>query len=564
MSKPKPENPEKPIKLPPASIKPALALLRMDLLTEQTTRPAGPHDSSAPHLAIKDAVTKEVAKQLRAIKAPKERHAGAVQAEIKRWNHYLEFAFDPAHASPVYYEAHKDDIESIAQICQKGPAKGQLDRQLIWRHKQLAQATDEQSQWLAQQYLDLAIQHNTGFIMGTIGRVLSSLKRPTDREASEFTADAIGVIKDKVPQYDPSLTAISSYMTQPIGWAILRNLKGKAQDRFDRRMRKGLDLSRSDNDDISPLEPVDKPQHRDQREGFAFFEGETGEMLMERLRAAGEKLLGARARMVFAYKLEHPTATLEETGKACGCTRENVRQGLFDVGKQISRIDPELARYLQGMLNHNADEMDEERLEIRYKRNDVQLEVASLLDQLRAELETMRAAVGEDNITMLDGKMLVSKLVTRGNASMQRKADNLIATHEAVEALQLVVDSPFVDAGFDAMDIRSILKVAFYPGGSRLLEAFIEDNIEDMAIAARQRMKGEMEKSPAKAQAVKTLVDRFFAAKPGELSSFGKHDVNALFAAECGTDGCVPARLDLLLVREMGAALVGKRELRLR
>jgi|GEM_PF-6283339 len=556
------------VKLAKPKVTQLLESLRTDLVTLDTTRTAGDNDKKPPHEQIVAAVTREVTTRLRKLNLPPGRLEEVATEEVARWNHYLTFAFDRKESTYEFYKAHETEIKAVIDCCQKGTLKGQLDRQLVsrWRHtpKEIRVGERTIANPLAAAYQDMAIAHNAALIMGTIGKVLSSPSVTTDLDAADFAADAIVTVKKKMETYDETRAALSTYITRPIAWGVMRMLSGNAQDRFDRSHRRGLGPTGDDNSEITTGIEAVVPRDRDGTDGLAFVDDDTRQTLFRRLRAAGEKLDGESPRKIFAYKLDHPVSTLEETGNACGCTKENVRQVLKEIGRQMVRLDPELAGYIRALINKDEDELDVGRLSREYDSSPMQKRAIAVVAAVEKEVAAMELIVGTDNISQRNGTLRISREATRGNKRLKAAAEEMTATYDVLQIVKQIAESPFVDAGFDVLSLRDIKKLAFYPGGSQELEAFIENNIEAMAEAGRKIMRAEMAKKPSKQTESRILVDRFYESKANDLPKFKKHDINALFFAPESSEGEIPDASDLLIVRKMGVASVRQEALQIK
>jgi hypothetical protein len=547
--------------------------LRLDLITAESTRPAGKNDRKPPHEVLAQSIKREVAKKLNAIDTEPEKLEEQANKLVNLWNNYLTFAFDK-DCSIEFYREHKTEIKVIVDEYQKGLPKNQLDRQLCWRFKKqpkkvevLVPPEEEGGKPekfmapnpLAAAYQDEAIAHNAGFIMGTIGSVLAARAQSRNMDAVDFAADAIATIKDKMLEYDPSQTAFSTYMTNPIKWGMYKALNGNAQQRFDRRMSHSLNAQ---NDDGQPVVVAVAPEERDATDGLSFADDQSGAGIIKRLRIAGGKLTSERARKVFAYKIDHPTAILEEVGKAVGCTRENVRQALAVAGEEITRIDPELAQFATALINRDEDNIDPERLTLEYKPTPLQQEVAELVAVLKKDMARMKRKLGAENVVESDMGLVISRAATRGKPELKQVAAELQSTHYAIKALEEISTSPYVDAGFDVMSLRKIQGLAFYTGSSKPLEEFIHTHLEEIANAGRDKVIAESGMHPEKLTKAKKLVDTFLDSRPDQLTSkFIKNDLNALFCAPSGTEGEVLDKDDLMIVRKIGVAFIKKQEL---
>lgn len=548
--------------------------LRIDLITVESTRPRGKNDNKPPHEVLIQAIKREVAKKLNAIDSkPESIEAHAAQL-VDVWNKYLTFVFDKENSTFEFYRENKALIKVVVDEQQKGILKNQLDRQLAWRFRKtpkkievLVPPAEEGGppekfmapNPLAEAYRDEAIAHNTGFIMGTIGSVLSSRQQFNDVDATDFAPDAIATVKDKMLEYDPTQTAFSTYMTNPIKWGMLKSLKGNAQERFNRRMRHYLDAP---NEEGHTVTVAVAPEGRDAMDGLSFADQESGGSIIKRLRVAGSKLTGERARKVFAYKIEHPTATLEEVGKGVDCTRENVRQALVVIGEEIGRIDPELAQFAKALINKDEDNLDPERLTLEYQPSPVQQKVIELMAEVKKDMTRLKRKLGAENVLERSGELIISRGATNGRPDLKRAAEDLKATHYVYKALEDIKSSPYVDAGFDVLSVRQIQGMAFYTGGSKALEEFIDANIEELAAAGREKVIADAVAFPGKLEKAKKLVDTFLDSRPSELSSkFNKNELNALFCAPEGSNGEVLEADDLAIVRKMGVAFIKKQAL---
>lgn len=581
-----------PVKLSAAQVTDILQELHTDSITPENTRPAGPNDKKPPSEVICSAIEREVRKTIRGLEEkqdPKrikdirdvQRNLGArARHIIDQWNDYITFAFDPKQSTHEFYKKNELKIKAVVDYTQKGILKGQLDRQLIWRYRQTpkipspagsnghggngeAAETHMIAAPVAEDYQATALAHNASFMMGTIGQVLSQPNVHTDKDANEFTDIVIHNVKEKMELYDPVQVAFSTFMTKPIKWSVHRVLHGKAQDRFNGRMKHAMEGGfNEEGDRIIGVEAITPPD-RSGADGIVFMEEDVRRTLMRRLREAGEKLMGDRARTVFSYKIEHPDTTLQETGEGCGCTRENVRQALGDIGRQMARIDPMLTHYVRAMIGHNAEDMDAESLQAQYEPNTLQLQVRELIDEVGRDLDGLRADIGVENIVEANGRLRISKAIRRGDKEMQEREVELEATHNALQLLQTIVDSPFVDAGFDVLSQRQLQALAFYPGGSQALEHFVDAHIEDIAIASRGKALAECKTQKGKLEKLKTLADRFYESTPDDLARFKKSEISALLAAPESSLGDIPDHDDLMIVRRMGIALARQSQLEL-
>lgn len=539
----------------------ALKELRTDLVTERSTRPAGPNDKKPPHEVIAKAVRRKVSNILHDIDAESSFEAcKQMQATIRRWNNYLTFAFDRKASTAEFFKEHETDIKDVIGHCQEGTLKAQLDRQLIWRWKNTPRTIRTPDRGtvanpLAQAYQDMAIEHNTYLIMGTIGNTLSSPNVHTDLEATDFAADAIETVKDKMESYDPVRAAFSTWITPPISWGILRTLKGTAQQRFERGIR-GFGQGSAEYGDEEghalPKEPA-TPKERDGADGLAFLDPGVKRTVFRRLGKTINMLDSPDLKELFAYKLKHPSATLEQMGKHFNLTKERIRQKFTSIGRQLEERDPHLARIIRGMVERDEEAMDVDLLSIRYDQSPLQQRLRSVIAAVESDMRTMEETIGKDHIHIHEGEMLVSQEALRVNGISRSMAEGLIATHDALELLKKIRSSAQMEAGFGALTIREIQRLAFYPGGSDALTQFIEEHLEDLANAGRQKI---MREGPIKVKAAERMLDRFYESTQDDLAKFRKNDVNLIFCAPRSSDGEVPDAYDLRLIRDLGVASV--------
>lgn len=537
-----------------------LPALRDDLITEQHTRPAGEHDAMPPHEVILGAVTRSVKKELNAITLEDGAFEEAAKRVIRKWNHYIAFVFDP-NSSIESYHRNAEDIKAVADIAQSGSLKAQLDRQIIWRAQQLpTQRIHPDTQNLTDTslqdiYCDLAIRHNTRFILGTIGNTLKKSNPDLLPSTNDFTPNIIQMMKDKMRAgYDPVRVNVSTYMSNPIRWTILRELTGLAQDRFYQSIKNGL-IGTANSEDGVMHDPRAHDTRNAATSGLAFSGEHGGQEIIDRMIRAAEQLDSEKGKEIFASKVAHPDATLQKLSTEHQITRERVRQVLCDVGRQIRRIDPALATYCDAIINHDEAELDAESLKNTQGPSVRQEQVRQLLADVSHEMDALKASIGPQHIIERgNGELMISSTVTRGNKKQTKAAKDLIFTHETCKALEKIVASPFKDADFDVLSLRELQSLAFYPGGSTHLTAFVDAHLEDIADTVRTKHVAGTNNMPKLLAKSHALIEAYLHASDDDLKAYGKATLNGLLGSIEDHSGQALNGADLKLIRTLGMA----------